>query len=59
MEAKLFFKHTSITDAKIHLFEKTKAFNWPSGIKEERDLVNKLHQYGFALIRSPTSGGGY
>jgi len=29
----------------------------PSGIKEERDLVNKLHQYGFAVIRSPASGG--
>jgi Holliday junction resolvase len=29
----------------------------PSGIKEERDLANKLHQYGFAVIRSPASGG--
>ncbi len=29
----------------------------PSGIKEERDLVNKLHQYRFAVIRGPASGG--
>jgi len=29
----------------------------PSGIREERDLANKLHQYGFAVIRSPASGG--
>lgn len=29
----------------------------PSGIKEERDLVNKLHQYRSAVIRNPASGG--
>jgi len=29
----------------------------PSGIREERDLANKLHQYGFGVIRSPASGG--
>lgn len=29
----------------------------PSGIREERDLANKLHQYGFAVIRSPASDG--